>query len=460
MLMKQMVYNYKFLEPLHLLHWRLTKSRVYPGIYRRLTALREESKLARHTWQDLLVQRLRKLLLFAHDQVPYYRGVFEQVDFDPRTAVLPEDLNRVPILIKDLVRENVFKLISKTADRSRMFKNSTGGSTGVPLSFYQDQEYMTTFYALDAYVREQYGIKPYDRTASVWGADREFHELSFRERFYNWRHRSRSIDAFRMSEEKLYRFCRMLLNWKPPYLKGYSSALEALAKFAKKQQIRNLKFKAISSSAEVLWPQQRELIEQTFKSPVYNFYGSREVSDLAAECPEERRLHVISSWRYIEIVDDKGQPVPYGKPGYIIVTDLSNFSMPFVRYRNEDIGKMAAEPCPCGRPSPVIEEILGRSTDLIHTPQGDIVHGEFFTHLFYGCNDILQFQVHQTDLDHLVLRYVPVDQPPQEFINEVVRKIRKRIGDGMKVDVELCDAIPIPPSGKHRFTISDVKVDM
>jgi len=457
---KEMVYNHKFIESLYYLHWRLAKSRFYPGIYRRLTELREENKLAHHSWRHLLLQRLRKLLVFANDQVPYYRDIFEQVGFDPRSALLQEDLKRVPILSKDLVRENLFRLIAKTADRSRMFENSTGGSTGVPLNFYQDQQYMTTFYALDAYVREWYGIKPYDRTASVWGADREFHELSLRERFYNWRHRSRCVDAFRMSEEKLYKFCHMLMNWKPPYLKGYSSALEALAKFVKKQQIRDLKFKAIRSSAEVLWPQQRELIEETFKSPVYNFYGSREVSDLAAECPEERRLHLISSWRYIEIVDEEGQPVPDGNPGYIIVTDLSNFSMPFIRYRNDDIGKSSVELCPCGRPSPVIEEILGRSTDLIYTPQGDIIHGEFFTHLFYGTNAIRQFQVHQTALDRIVIRYVPLGESPEELFRKILPKIRARMGEGVEVTIEKCSVIPLPSSGKHRFTISDVQIEI
>ncbi|MCK5245046.1 MAG: hypothetical protein KAJ90_07225, partial [Desulfobacterales bacterium] len=82
------------------------------------------------------------------------------------------------------------------------------------------------------------------------------------------------------------------------------------------------------------------------------------------------------------IVDDKGNHVPDGQTGYIAVTDLSNYAMPFIRYRNADMAIMAQKPCPCGRPSPVIKELLGRSTDIIRTAHGDIIHGEYFTHLF------------------------------------------------------------------------------
>jgi phenylacetate-CoA ligase len=166
---------------------------------------------------------------------------------------------------------------------------------------------------------------------------------------------------------------------------------------------------------------------------------------------------MISAWRYIEVVDGKGQPVPDGETGYIIVTDLTNYTMPFIRYRNEDMGRISKELCPCGRPSPVLEEILGRSTDLIRTPKGDIIHGEFFTHLFYGQNEIRQFQVHQKSLDHIILRYVADTEPSEALMNKLTGKIRAQIGENVRLDIEACNEIPLPASGKHRFTISDVR---
>lgn len=444
------------LDFIHSLHWHFSMAREYPGIHSKLRDLRDEEKMTPQEWQHLRDEHLLRLLIFAKNQVPHYRETFEQVGFEPKSAELPQDLERVPILTKDHVRNHLRKLIAENASKSRIFENATGGSTGIPLTFYQDLAYQTTAEALDAYIRELWGIKPYDRTALVWGADRDFHELSLKEQFYIWRHRSRSLNAFRMTDDSLLAFCQMLTRWRPPYLMGYSSALEALAYCARKNGIGNLSFKSIRSTAETLWPHQRKIIEETFNSPVYNFYGSREINNLASECPEERRLHMISTWRYIEIVDEKGNQVPNGQPGNIVVTDMSNYAMPFIRYCNEDIAQMAREPCPCGRPSPVLEALLGRSTDLIYTPRGDIIHGEFFTHLFYGRNDIYRFQVYQSALERLVLRYVPIGEPPKEYIEKVVEKIRERMGEGIEIEVEVCDKIPIPPSGKYRFTISDV----
>ena len=106
----------------------------------------------------------------------------------------------------------------------------------------------------------------------------------------------------------------------------------------------------------------------------------------------------------------------------------------------------------------VYEPYLIQEGFLIRTPRGDIVHGEFFTHLFYGRNDIRQFQVHQTALDRLVVRYVPIGEPSKAFIDELPAIIRARLGENVRVLMEHCAQIPVPPSGKHRFTISDVRI--
>jgi phenylacetate-CoA ligase len=238
---------------------------------------------------------------------------------------------------------------------------------------------------------------------------------------------------------------------------GYSTALEAMALCAQKNKINNLSFKAIRSTAETLWPHQKKLIEEVFNSPVYNFYGSREINNLAAECTQERQMHLISTWRYVEITDEHGRSLSNGESGHITVTDLSNYAMPFIRYRNEDVGILSSELCRCGRPSPVLKEILGRSTDLIRTRKGDIIHGEFFTHLFYGRNDILQFQIHQKSLDRIIVRYVPAEGSTGDYMKGIANKIKARLGENVVVDIEICSEIPvIESSGKHRFTISDL----
>jgi phenylacetate-CoA ligase len=435
------------------LHWRLSKTRESPGIHARIRELKAESALTAQAWQGHCERRLQNMLEFARKHVPWYRAAFQRAGIDSDGV---RHIERMPILTKAEIRAHLQELIADTAKRSRMIANATGGSTGTPMQFYHDRQVQAVGDATDAYVRGWWGIKPYDRTALVWGADREFHSLSWREHFYHWRMRTRSLNAFRMTDQSLVEFCLMLMRWRPPYLAGYATALEALARCTARRGLEGLRFRAIRSAAETLWPAQRRLIEETFQSPVYNFYGSREIPNLAAECPEEKRLHLISTWRYVEIVDDKGCRLQPGERGYIVATDLSNYTMPFIRYRNEDMGQLSTQACPCGRPSPVLEELLGRSSDLIRTSRGDIVHGEFFTHLFYGRNDIQQFQVHQTALDRVVVRYVPAGDVAPSSLNDLAFRIRARLGDDVKIDLESCDHIPALASGKYRFTISDV----
>jgi phenylacetate-CoA ligase len=238
---------------------------------------------------------------------------------------------------------------------------------------------------------------------------------------------------------------------------GYATALESFARFHLEKGSEKLSFRGIRSSAETLWPYQRELLQKAFDSPVLNFYGSREVNNIAAQCPEEGGLHLISTFKYLEIVDKNGKRLPHGVEGNIALTDMSNHAMPFIRYLNDDVGTLDAAPCRCGRPSPVLKELLGRSTDLIRTPDGEVIHGEFFTHLFYGQEEIKAFQIHQTAKDRLVVRLVPTGDIPVRFLEELIEKITARVGDGVKVEVEFRTAIKALPSGKFRFTISDVK---
>lgn len=445
------------LEYLWAVLWYLLKKREYSNVHSIIYNLKEEEKFSSNEWEQLLNSRLRKVVAFTSQHVPYYQKQFDAVGIDAGAENIRENLLKLPLLTKKDIQNNINTLIADNIEETDLIENATGGSTGVPLKFYQDLHYLTIGVAIDAVVRGWWGIRPYDKTAQLWGADIDFHELSLKGKIYHALQRTKALNAFRMTEDSLLDFSKMLEKWKPPYLMGYSTALEMLAHQVKKHDELRYSLKAIRSTAETLYPHQRSLIEEALHAPVYNFYGSREVNNIAAECPEERRMHLISTYRYVEIIDEQGNRVPDSEPGYVVVTDLSNFAMPFIRYKNEDIARMSKEPCPCGRPSPVIEELLGRSSDLILTPQKDIIHGEFFTHLFYGTDAIRQFQIHQKTLSHLVVRYVPVSEPLDDYMQDVAEKIRAKIGQDVQISIELCDEIPIPKSGKHRFTISDVK---
>jgi len=430
-----------------------------PNVRKYLHEIQEEEKSPLDAWRHSNLKRLREILIHAGTKVPYYHRLFAEKGFDPEKADLPTDMNRIPVLSKNQLLENGKELLDPSIPSDQRVENASGGSTGKPVVFWQGHEYREIASAIQNNLLIWWGINPYGKKASVWGADREFHEQSFREKFYAWRHLARSLNAFRMDQKDMIAFCEMLVKWKPPYLVGYASALYRFACFAEQNGFDSLRFHAIRSSAEMLYPAYREKIEQVFQSPLYNFYGSREINNLAAECEKHEGLHLLSTWRYVEITDSDGHTVAPGTPGFVTVTDCGNRIMPFIRYQNGDMGVLSETPCSCGRPHPMLKEILGRSVDMIIAKDGTMVHGEYFTHLFYGRDDIKAFQIHQTAIDKMIVRYVPLAVTAQEFVkSEWFReKIEKMLGLSVTLVFESCDVIPIPPSGKHRFTISDVK---
>jgi len=266
--------------------WHLLKKREYPGVHQIIQELKRENNLSLSGWENRRCERLNSILTFAARNVPYYKKLMIESGIDLKSEKDISILAKLPLLTKNLIQNNIKSLIADNFSREDLFENATGGSTGVPLKFYQSLQYQAIGMALDVVVRDWWGIKPYDKTAQLWGADREFFEFTLKEKIYHALQRVKDLNAFRMTEDSLLEFCQMLERWSPPYLMGYSSALEALARLAQKNNKFSFSLKAIRSTAENLYPHQRNLIENLLKAPVYNFYGTREINNLAAECPE------------------------------------------------------------------------------------------------------------------------------------------------------------------------------
>ena len=233
-------------------------------------------------------------------------------------------------------------------------------------------------------------------------------------------------------------------------VKGYAGSLCEIARFGTAQRAAIRAPQTVYSSAEQLRPEMRRDIERFFCTKVHDFYGSREVGAIAGEC-NEGSLHVFSFTNVLELLDDSGRPVPEGVTGRVTITTLHNYSMPLIRYEVGDVAT-AAPPCPCGNPLPCLSHVEGRITDQFVTPQGGRVSGEYFTHLFYFNDTVLQFQVVQHSVDLIEILFVPrhdgavLDRPGIE------RQIRRVMGHGCRVEWTERRALPPTPQRKRLFT--------
>ena len=393
------------------------------------------------------------------DTVPYYRDLFAAQSLRPDDIRSVADLVRVPVLTKALMQQDLERMKSTNYSADQLMEDASGGSTGKPTVFFKDWNRYRMREADQIRHDRWSGWDLGDPFALIWGASRDLTGFrSVREAFVNkWVFRGIPLDEFDMNESVMEQFVVQLETANPPIILGYATALFQFAKFSSAPSRSSHWQKGIVSSAETLTAEARATLEEVFKCPVLNRYGSREVGLVASECAHQKGLHINMDNVVVEILAD-GQPVAPGESGDIVVTDLWNFGMPLIRYRMEDRGHFLTGSCTCGRTLPLMGQIEGRRSDFLVAASGKLVHGEYYTHLFYGFPAIRKFQLVQGSMDLVTLKLVLGEPLPEAVLQKFRRAIINSLGPNMRVDVSEVEDIPLTASGKFLFTISKVKV--
>ena len=331
--------------------------------------------------RELQWAKLEILLKHAYESCEFYRQQLDRLGLHPnRDFKHFECLAKLPILTKSDIQQSASQMVSTDRRVTRITANSTGGSTGMPLNFFQDDNYR--LWADAARVRawrDIDGISPLGIEAVLWGADRDVGRgFSLKSIIKNvLRYRTLPLNTFDLDSATIKRFFRVYNLIRPQILRGYASSLFFVANFVEANGIKVKKPRIIISSAEMLWPAMRERISSVFGADVIDSYGCREVSQIATECLRHDGLHLVMENQYVEIVD-----------GNILVTNLNNYGMPFIRYQVGDLADgIETAACACGRQSHRMMGLKGRNNDNIELPGGKVVNGEFLRiSLFWICD--------------------------------------------------------------------------
>jgi phenylacetate-CoA ligase len=402
-------------------------------------------------------RRLQALLEHAEKHVPYYREMFRSAGLTSTDIRSPRDFAALPVLTKDIVRARLRDLVRDDVPRDRLYVHHSGGSTGVPLSFYRDRDYIDASEAGVYRNLLQCGWKPGEMIAFFWGGNEKLYamprwEFELRQRV----RRMYQFDPFFSGEEDLERW---LGEWKRLRFRaalGYASTLARFAHYAESTGRCLPPLRGVFTTAEKLYAPQRRILTRVFGCRVYDCYGSAEVQNIAAECPRGR-MHVNADYVVLEV--DRTSAAP-GEPAPFLLTSLWNYAMPFIRYRNEDCGELEEGHCDCGNHFPLMKLKIAREGDNFVMPSGRVIHGEFFTHLLYGSQGIARFQFHQTVPDAITLWVVPGPGEAEAraaAIRRAVEQVEALDAAGrLRVTVRETEAIPLSAAGKHRFTRSDV----
>lgn len=398
---------------------------------------------------------LGQTLEHAVATVPHYRGIVspEQAREDPLGA-----LAGFPLLSRDVVRDSWREMLCEHGDRDKWIENTSGGSTGEPVKLLQNPEHL----ALTVAAREVYstwaGGGLGEPELYIWGSEKDLEgSAEARNRFGNRLLRRTLLNAFLLTEETIEAILAQLQSGPPHLVIAYAQAGYEVARFASRKGIAVPRQRGMIATAGTLYDFMREQMEETFGCRVLNRYGSRETGDMAGECEHRTGLHVLPWTCHVEVVGADGEPVGPGEEGEIAVTGFTNRAMPLIRYLIGDRARLPEReiPCPCGRRTQMLAEVTGRSVDTFLGPDGQMVDGEYFTHLMYFRPWLRQFQVVQRAPAEVVFRVACETEMPAADREEIVAKTRSVLGEGCAVEFEQVETIEPSASGKLRYTIRD-----
>lgn len=403
----------------------------------------------------LQLERLNQLLQHCWEHVPFLAERWRQCGLSAAPLKQVADLARYPITEKADIQANYERAIS-SAWRGRTLVKTTGGSTGDPFRF----EYTMASYARRTAVMWRgyawAGAGPGSRTAYVWGTGlRSTGWGAIKDRLYHAAFNRKFLDAFSMSDANVDEYLDQINRFRPKAIVGYVAPVEQLARRlqARGSGLGLSSLRGVLTGAEALYPPQRELIQQSFGVPVFNTYGSREFMLIASECERHEGLHVNADHLVVETVD-RETPTAAGESGDVIVTDLSNFGMPLVRYRNGDRATRSDATCSCGRGLPLLASVDGRILDLIVTPDGRRVPGEYFVYVMLSFTELQRYQAVQIAPDTLEFRYVATNEPDAALLARLHARLVDRLGNAIEVRLRRVPNIDLTRSGKRRISVA------
>jgi phenylacetate-CoA ligase len=410
-------------------------------------------------------ERLTSVVRHAHARAPWYRANLERAGVVTTNGAV--DLGRwqaLPILTKDVLRTELDGLQVPGGAGSRTYWNTSGGSTGEPVRLLQDERYRDEMRAVTMLFNEWAGYRFGYPMLKIWGSERDLFDggESLRTRAVRWLRNENWFNAFRMSPAQMRECLATMDRLRPTLVLGYVESLIDLARLMQREGGAVHRPNAVMTAAGPLDPDARDLVATSFAAPVFDRYGSREVGDVACECPSHMGLHACLPTHYVEILRPDGEPTAPGERGELVITLLTNLAMPLLRFRIGDISAWRGESCACGRAWPLLERVTGRVSDMFTRADGTHVHGEYFTHLFYTLPWTRKFQVVQESVDvidvHIVL-LSPDGDPMLRFrtdLDDITAKIRLVMGEHCAVSFHFPEHIEPTGSGKFRYTISKV----
>ena len=383
-------------------------------------------------------EKIRALIRHAVSTTAFYK------DYDPEAP-----LTDFPVVTKDTFREHYEAFQSapyKGAGDNR--EMTTSGSTGTPFTMIQDSRKASCNTADSIFMGTlaHYYIGQKQAFIRVWVNNVKKSKMRL------MMENSLMIDSSSLSDESLAKIAKTIRRGKVRCLVGYASALGELGGFLKRtnEDMSRYQVGAIIPISETMPVGVRQELSELFDCPVRSWYSNEENGIMGVQDRDDsERYYINSESYYYEILKmDSDEPAPDGELGRVVITDLTNYAFPVIRYDNGDTA-VAQHIEKDGRYKLYLTELYGRRSDLIYDTQGRTVSPYLITNNLWDVRGVKQFRFIQHDAKKYELRLN--GDEAQMDVADMIGRIRPTLGQDAEIEVTYVDEIPVLASGKRKY---------
>ena len=449
------------------------------GRYRKLLASERYSKEA---LRELQFQKLQATLRHVFVRNPYYAMRFKEIGLVPEDVRSLEDFRHVPPLGRQDVINHRLEMVDiryrnsvVSADRAsqqpglpvlfgkfrrhKLVRNTSTGSTGTPTVFYDDGATTALNWAHELRLKSWFGLPPGVKEARMTGISTLYPPKSMRRSIRKAFWNQMVLPGIFLSDCDYEFSLQNIYDFRPRVLWGYTPALTGLARYMQRvnKDIAPCHPELVISWAAPLYEHEKKLLTEVFGCPVTNLYGSREVGHVAMLCPHGS-MHVNQE-NYIVELEGAGAGEPKTGPGNILVTQLNESPMPFLRYRIGDLAEIAQDDCSCGRSLGVLKSVLGRIGDVLKTKDGRLTEPAFWCHAFMvgrQSQDVEKFQVVYRPNNKILFRVIPRASFSAQTEADLRSLMEKHFQSSIQFDFEYVSEIKPQPSGKCPIVVNEI----
>lgn len=342
----------------------------------------------------------------------------------------------LPILTKKELQQPLDLRLSQGFTVKNVFVNKTSGSSGDPFIFAKDNYSHAMTWASNMYRFGWYGIDfNSSYQARFYGIPLDFIGNK-KERLKDFLSHRFRFPIFDLSDPFLEKFLGHFKRKKFDYINGYTSSIVLFAKYLERKNLilKNIcpTLKVCIVTSEMLFEKDKKLMEKQFGVPVVNEYGASEL-DLIAFENQKGEWQVNAETLFVEILDDDGQPVPYGTQGRVVITSLYNKAHPFIRYDIGDIGILDEKST---FKNPILKQLTGRTNDVALLPSGKKAPGLTFYYVTKSIieddGNVKEFIIKQTSIDSFEVDYISEAELTLEQIAKIEAAISLYLEPNLK----------------------------